>query len=310
MSTNISLLTFDLASDSYTDASFGQGRLNISGTIMSKRGLEQLVDLGIVRGWDDPRLYTLSAFRRRGVPPAAILSFINELGVTTAASTIQIARFEQSVRRSLETSVPRLMLVLDPLRVIVEDMGDLEGQELDFPLSPKDATFGSRKLELTRTVFIDQTDFREVDCADYFRLAPGKAVGLLGFPHPVRATGFSKDADGRVTEVRAALDRGGKKPRAYIQWVPDGSKTVKVRHHGALFRSEDPSSVEGGFLNDLNTDSETIYQHALVDSGFDNVSRSGPWPRSSSETEATPPEDIRFQGVRVAYFVSITFSQI
>ena len=101
------------------------GRLNISGAIMSKRQLKILVDNKVVRGWDDPRLYTLIALRRRGVPPGAILSFVNELGVTTAKTVIQAARFEQSVRRYLERSVPRLMLVLDPVPVTIEDLDEV-----------------------------------------------------------------------------------------------------------------------------------------------------------------------------------------
>ncbi|KAH7310712.1 glutaminyl-tRNA synthetase [Stachybotrys elegans] len=279
------------------------GRLNISGTVLSKRSLEKLVNLGIVKGWDDPRLFTLSALRRRGVPPSAILSFINELGVTTAVTSIPIARFEQSVRRSLETSVPRLMLVLDPVRVIIEDMGDMHGQEIDFPFSPKDPNLGSHKLKLTQTVFIDRSDFREIDSPDYFRLAPGKIVGLLRFPHPIKATSFSKDTDGKVVEIRAVLDKDSKKPKAFIHWVPEGSQPVEVRVYGSLFKSDDPSSVDGGFLSDINHDSQSIHQNALVDSGFAEVARTAPWPKSNLESSKLLPENVRFQGIRVAYFV-------
>ncbi|KEY65353.1 hypothetical protein S7711_01863 [Stachybotrys chartarum IBT 7711] len=278
------------------------GRLNVSGTILSKRSLEKLVELGIVRGWDDPRLFTLSALRRRGVPPAAILSFINELGVTTTSTTIPITRFEQSIRRCLETSVPRLMLVLEPLPVVIDDLGDLEGQEVDFPLSTHDTSMGSRKLKLTKTIYIDRSDFREVDSPDYFRLAPGKTIGLLRFPHLIRAIDFTKDGEGRVTEVKAVLDSVTKKPKAFIHWVPSDSKPVEVRIHDSLFRSENPSSVESGFLNDVNHDSEKIYKHALVNLGFDEVARTSPWPKSALEQDNANPENIRFQGLRVAYF--------
>ncbi|KAI1659735.1 tRNA synthetases class I, catalytic domain-containing protein [Daldinia decipiens] len=160
------------------------GRLNLRGTIMSKRDIRCLIEKGIVRGWDDPRLYTLKALRRRGIPPGALLSFINELGVTTATSFIEMKRFEQSVRRYLERTVPRLMLVLDPVPVVIEDA---EEQDLDISFSAKDPKMGSHKLRLTRRVYIDRFDFRQVDSKDYFRLAPGKTVGLLHMPYPVKA---------------------------------------------------------------------------------------------------------------------------
>jgi glutaminyl-tRNA synthetase len=281
------------------------GRLNISGTIMSKRALKKLVELNFVRGWDDPRLYTLIAIRRRGIPPGGILSFVNELGVTTAQTLIQISRFEQSIRRYLETTVPRLLLVLDPVPVVIEDIGDVEGQILNIPLSPKNPEMGSYELRLTKTVYIDRSDFREVDSADYFRLAPGKTVGLLQVPYPIKATSFSKDdATGTVTEVRAIFDKESKKPKAYIHWVPEGSRKVEVRVHSQLFKSSDPTAVEGGFLNDINPDSETVYPDALVDSGFEEVRRRAPWPKVEGESSGAGPESVRFQAMRVAYFVS------
>lgn len=272
---------------------------------MSKRVLRELVEKGHVRGWDDPRLYTLIGIRRRGVPPGAILSFINELGVTTSLSTIQITRFEQSVRRYLETSVPRLMLVLDPVRVVIQDLGDLEGQELVLPFSPKQPEFGSYKLKMTSTVYIDQSDFREVSSKDFFRLSPGQTVGLLQVPHPIKAVSFSKDpATGKVTEIQAVLVKDAPKPKAYIQWVPEGSRKVTVRIHNPLFKSENPMAAEGGFLNDINPDSETVYSEALVNSGFDEVRRRAPWPQAEGEKTQSGPEGVRFQAMRVAYFVS------
>jgi glutaminyl-tRNA synthetase len=273
---------------------------------MSKRKLKKLVDEKIVRGWDDPRLYTLIGIRRRGVPPGAILSFINELGVTTALTSIQVVRFEQSIRRYLETTVPRLFLVLDPVPVVIEDIGEFEGQDVDVPFSPKDPSMGSYKLRLTKTVYIDRADFREEDSKDYFRLAPGKSVGILKAPYPIKATTFSKDESGKVTEIRAVFDKEGKKPKAFIHWVPEGSRKVTVRVHNHLFKSPDPSAAEGGYLNDINPDSETVYPEALVDSGFEDVRRRAPWPQAEGETsDASGPESVRFQAIRVAYFVSL-----
>lgn len=273
---------------------------------MSKRGLKKLVDGKYVRGWDDPRLYTLIALRRRGIPPGAILSFVNELGVTTSRASIQVSRFEQSVRRYLEKTVPRLMLVLGPIPIVIEDFESLDEKELDLtiPFFAKMPEMGARQIRLTKTVYIDQSDFRETDEKGYFRLAPGKSVGLLQVPYPIKAVSFSKDTDGRVKEVRAVFDRDPKKPKTYIQWVPEGSRKVEARIYDRLFRSDNPAAAEGGFLNDINPNSEAIYRDAMIEPGFDEVRRRAPWPSTAGEEEKSGPESVRFQAMRVAYFVS------
>jgi glutaminyl-tRNA synthetase len=277
------------------------GRLSITGTLLSKRKIAKLVNEGYVRDWNDPRLYTLIGIKRRGVPPAAILEFVNELGVTTATTNIQLARFDQTVRRYLERTVPRLMMVLDPLAVVIEDAEELD---LDIAFSPKNPAMGSHKVKLTKTVFIDRSDFREEDSKDYFRLAPGKSVGLLQLPYPIKATTFTKDDNGVVTEVRAVYDKAGKKPKTYIQWVPTGSREVEVRLHNALFKSEKPEDAEGGFLNDINPNSEQIWPNALIESGFEEVRKRAPWPEakntSESELGSGGVESVRFQAMRVS----------
>ncbi|KAH6893490.1 tRNA synthetases class I, catalytic domain-containing protein [Thelonectria olida] len=277
------------------------GRLNVSGTIMSKRALKKLVEGGIVRGWDDPRLYTLIAIRRRGIPPGALLAFVNELGVTTAKTVIQIVRFEQTVRRYLENTVPRVSLVLDPVPVTIEDVE--ETVELDVPYSPKDAKFGTHKVRFTKTVYIDRSDFREEDIKGYFRLAPGKTVGLLNAPHPIKATSFTKDeTTGKVTGISAVYDKETK-PKTYIQWVPDNSIKLEVRIHSPLFKSDDPTTVEGGFLNDINPNSETVYTDALIEEGFKEIRQKAPWPVTAGEEGSdSGPETVRFQALRVGYF--------
>ncbi|OAA70385.1 glutaminyl-tRNA synthetase [Cordyceps fumosorosea ARSEF 2679] len=279
------------------------GRLNLTGTVLSKRKILKLVEEKVVRGWDDPRLYTLIAIRRRGVPPGAILEFVNELGVTTNITTIQIHRFEQSIRKYLEKTVPRLMMILDPVPVVIEDAEELE---LDVPFSPKNPKMGSHKVQFTPTVYIDRSDFREEDSKDYFRLAPGKSVGLLHAPYPIKATSFTKDeTTGKVKEIRAVFDKELKKAKTYIQWVGTaGSRKVEARIHNALFKSEKPEDAEGGFLNDLNPESEVIYPDALIESGFEEVKRRAPWPEAAGESELGKggPESVRFQALRVAYF--------
>ncbi|KAK3313490.1 tRNA synthetases class I, catalytic domain-containing protein [Apodospora peruviana] len=260
-----------------------------------------LIDKNVVNGWDDPRLYTLKAIRRRGIPPGALLSFIYELGVTTSLSSIEIKWFEQSIRRYLEKTDPRLMLVLDPVAVVIEDL--TEEQDLDnVPFSPKDPNMGSRKLRLTKTVCIERSDFREVDPGkDYFRLALGKTVGLLQMAYPIKTVSFTMD------EATAVFDKDGKNPKTYIHWVPEGSPAAEVRIHTALFKSDQPGAAPGGFMNDLSQDSEITWPNAMIEPGFYEVRRRAPWPKVEGDQEESEggqvnPESVRFQAMRVAYF--------
>ncbi|KAF4459226.1 glutaminyl-tRNA synthetase [Fusarium albosuccineum] len=277
------------------------GRLNLTGTLMSKRALTVLVDQQLVQGWDDPRLYTLIALKRRGVPPGAILSFINELGVTTSRTFIQVARFEQSVRRYLEPTVPRLMLILDPIPITISNFDG--PTELDVPFSPKDPSFGSHRLTVTQTVYIDRSDFRETDSPDYFRLAPRKIVGLLHVPFPIKATSYTKDETTSLVTGVEAIFQEGVKPKTWIQWVAEGSAQVEARIYAPLFKSEDPSAVEGGFINDINPESKTTYRGALIERGISEVRERAPWPATKGEAgDISAPEAVRFQAVRVGYF--------
>ncbi|EPS43481.1 hypothetical protein H072_2511 [Dactylellina haptotyla CBS 200.50] len=288
------------------------GRLNLTGTIMSKRKIAKLVNEKHVRGWDDPRLYTLVAIRRRGVPPGAILSFVNELGVTTATTHIMTVRFEQSVRRYLEQTVPRLSLILDPILVTLENLPEGYYEEVSVPFKPNDAKMGEHMVAFTNKFYIDRSDFREEDSKDYFRMAPGKSVGLLKVPHTVRVTSFVKDdTTGRVTEIKAHYENDVpfKKPKTYIQWVghaPEKGSPVKVeaRLFNQLFKSENPESNPDGFLADINPNSEEIYADAIIDTGFHEVRKRAPWPAREGEQNDGPvgPESVRFQGLRVGYF--------
>jgi glutaminyl-tRNA synthetase len=185
---------------------------------MSKRKIKKLVDDKHVSGWDDPRIYTLIALRRRGIPPGAIISFIQSLGVSTASSNIQLVKFEASIRAYLESSAPRLMLILQPLKVTIENVSEDYRVLCEKPLHPKIPSFGVAQIALTKTVYIDRDDFREVDSKDYFRLAPGKTVGLFSAPHPVTCTEVKKDGEGNVVEVIVKLETEmTKKPKAYIR---------------------------------------------------------------------------------------------
>lgn len=209
------------------------GRVNVTGTILSKRRIamfvggttvekknsdgtiEKKVIPPTVRGWDDSRLYTIVALRRRGIPAKALLNFVEELGVTDALTDIQVLRFEAATRRHLELTVPRLILVLDPVGLIIEDATVANETEITIPYDSKGMIPGERKVKFTRKVYIDSSDFREEDSAEFFRLAPNKTVGLLNVPLAVRATTSSKDSNGRVSDIRAVKVEG-QKSKAYI----------------------------------------------------------------------------------------------
>lgn len=290
------------------------GRLNVTGTVLSKRKIKKLVDDKIVDGWDDPRLYTLVALRRRGIPPGAILSFVNELGVTTAKINIQITRFEQSVRKYLESTVPRLMVVLDPIPVIIDDLPDDYYEEIENAFGPKDVDMGSHKLPFTKTVYIERDDFREEDSKDFFRMAPGKPVGLLKVAYPVIATSFKKDeATGLVTEIHAKYDKPAegekvKRPKAYIHWVAkapehDSPVNCEVRVFQPLFKSDNPDAVEPSFMADLREDSLQVYPNAVAEVGLKEIRARAPWPEEAGEKKGLAGfESVRFQAMRTGYF--------
>ncbi|TDL29536.1 glutaminyl-tRNA synthetase [Rickenella mellea] len=314
------------------------GRLNVTGTITSKRKILALVKEGFVRDWDDPRLYTLIALRRRGVPPGAILSFVSSLGVTTATTNIQAIRFEQAVRQYLENTVPRLLMVVKPLKVTIENLAPDYVLMVEKPLHPKIAELGTSSVPFTRTIYIEADDFRREDSKDYFRLAPGKTVGLFQAPYPITCTSFKTDSDGNVTELVCRLETGAngipvKKPKAFIQWIAEhpqsGSPVMidEIRIFHPLFKSDNPAAVPD-FRTDVNPDSLEIIKGAMVEVGFLPVAkRLVTAARKESEAriasvsrndDTASPDDhhipaptgdqlvgnesVRFQGLRVAYF--------
>ena len=309
------------------------GRLSVSGTVLSKRRINLLVNEGHIRGWDDPRLYTLPALRRRGIPPGAILSFVNELGVTKATTVIEVRRFETSIRRYLEATVPRLMLVLDPIKVIIDNLPEDHLEMLEMPFS-KDPAYGVHSVPFTKIVYIERSDFRETDAPDYFRLAPGKTVGLLKVPFPITATSVQKEeTTGTILAVHATYEKPTegsalKKPKGWIHWVassPEKQSPIQtqVRIINPLFKSANPSAHPNGFLSDINPNSEEVFPNAMIETGFEEVRRRAPWPAEAGEKDLTashcdqdagsreagtpsfkagPPETVRFQGMRMGYY--------
>lgn len=298
----------------YRPAQREYGRLNITGTILSKRKIAKLVNEGIVRGWDDPRLYTLEAIRRRGVPPGAILSFINTLGVTTSTTNIQAVRLDSAIRAFLDQTTPRLMMILDPVEVEVENVPEDYEELVEVPYKPGDTVkFGTRKVPFTKRFYIDRSDYRDTISDDYFRLAPGQPVGLIKVPFNVSVKDVVKDDAGKVTKIIAHYDNDVtfKKPKTYIQWIPKTNaspiKISEVRIQNQLFNSENPSAHPNGFLNDLNEHLEEIYQDAIIESAFTEIKEKSPLniPIDGSEfniKEKPSVETVRFQALRVGYF--------
>ncbi|KAI0031675.1 glutaminyl-tRNA synthetase [Vararia minispora EC-137] len=315
------------------------GRLNIQGTVMSKRKILALVKEGYVIGWDDPRLYTLIALRRRGIPPGAIISFVSTLGVSTSPSNIQLARFDQSVRSYLENSAPRLLMVLRPLKVTIENLPEDYLLVIEKPLHPKVPALGTTKLLFSRTVYIDRDDFRLEDSPDYFRLAPGKAVGLYQAPYPIVYVSHRTDPDtGEVVEVVCRLEDGSdgkpiKRPKVYIQWVAEHAASGSPIHidetriFHQLFKSDNPAAAPD-FRADVNPDSLEVIKGAVVEVGFYELAKRAYLEAKRESTERTAaalkentgvntgdgdtpkitsgqligPECVRFQGLRTAFF--------
>ncbi|KAM9899322.1 hypothetical protein OXX79_005799 [Metschnikowia pulcherrima] len=296
----------------YRPAQREYGRLNITGTIMSKRKIAKLVTEGYVRGWDDPRLFTLESIKRRGVPPGAILSFINTLGVTTSTTNIQVVRFESAVRQYLDSTTPRLMLVLDPVLCEVANVPEDFEEAVEMSYKPgADAKFGTRKLAFTKRFYIDRSDYRDDVDKEYFRLAPGQPVGLMKVPFNVSVKEVVRDSEGKIEKIIVNYDKDvNKKPKTYIQWVAEGnSKPVKeVRIYNQLFKSENPAAHPDGYLKDIDENSEEVYNNAVIEAaGFGDIEAKSPLNIGIEGSEFNikekkGPETVRFQALRIGYF--------
>jgi glutaminyl-tRNA synthetase len=247
-------------------------RLNVSHTVLSKRKLLRLVKEGHVTGWDDPRMPTLSAYRRRGYTPEAIRAFCDRVGVARANSVSELALLEFCIREDLNRRALRVMGVLDPLRVVIENYPDGQTEELDAVNNPEDASAGTRKVPFSKVLYIERDDFMEDPPKKFFRLGPDREVRLR-WAYFVRCTGFEKDADGRVTEIRCTYDPAtkggdapdGRKVKGTIHWVSaDRAIPATVRLYENLFSAEAPDAGDD-FLAHLNPDSLREVTTALVE---------------------------------------------
>jgi glutaminyl-tRNA synthetase len=246
-------------------------RLNINYTVMSKRVLNELVRKGHVDGWDDPRMPTLAALRRRGVPPEALRDFVRRVGVARANSVVDLAMFEHAVRENLNRAAPRRMAVLRPLKVVIENY-DGPGELLDAVNNPQDPAAGSRKIPFGREIFVEQEDFMENPPKKFFRLSPGREVRLR-YAYFITCREVVKNAAGELVELRCTYDpatRGGDSPdgrkvQATLHWVTVAeSLAAEVRLYSTLFNRPDPGA-KGDVFADLNPQSREVLSGARIE---------------------------------------------
>ena len=282
--------------DIYHSQQIEFARLNLTHTVLSKRRLIQLVDDGNVNGWDDPRLPTISGLRRRGYTPEAIREFCDRIGVAKRDNTVSIALLEHALRDDLNKRSPRVMGVLDPLKVVIENYPEGKSEDIVSVNNPEDMSMGERNIPFSRTVYIEKDDFREESPPKFYRLSPGREVRLKD-AYYITCTGVVKDeTTGEVIELRATYDpdtyggtsSDGRKVRGTSHWVSaDHAVDAEVRIYDHLFSTEDPDDVPDGgtFIENLNPESLVVLKSCKLEQGLD---------------KAKPGE--RFQFLRQGYF--------
>ena len=267
-------------------------RLNLSNTVLSKRKLVQLVQEGRVSGWDDPRMPTLAGLRRRGYTPESIRNFCEQVGVAKRQNVIDIAMLEHAIRDDLNARANRVLAVLRPLKVVIENYPEGQVEYLDAVNNPEDPGAGTRKIPFSRELYVERDDFMEDPPRKFFRLAPGREVRLR-YGYFITCTDVIKDADGEVTELRCTYDpetRGGQAPdgrrvRGTIHWASaQHAADAEVRLYEHLFTSERPDD-DDDFMTTLNPRSLEVVRDAKVEPGL---------------ADAGP--GVRFQFERIGYF--------
>jgi len=257
-------------------------RLNLGHTLLSKRKLLELVEKKYVSGWDDPRMPTLAGFRRRGYTPKAIRKFCDQIGVAKADSIVDMVLLENSIREELNKSAPRVMGVLRPLKVIIDNYPADLTEELEVINNPEDPSMGTRKVPFSREIYIEEEDFRETPPKEFFRLAPGREVRLR-CAYFIKCTGVAKDEfTGKIKEIHCTYDpstRGGGSPdgrkvKSTIHWVSCcHAIEAEVRLYDILFTQRDPNDVAQGqdFTINLNPKSLEILSSCQVEPGLKNA---------------------------------------
>jgi glutaminyl-tRNA synthetase len=267
-------------------------RLNLTYTVMSKRFLLRLVTEGRVRGWDDPRMPTISALRRRGFPAQGVRDFVADVGVAKADNMVDIGQLDYWARQVLNRQAPRRFGVLNPLKVVIDNYPAGQAEMVSVPNNPEDPDAGSRELEFSGELWIEREDFMEEPAPKFFRLAPGREVRLRA-AYFITCESVVKDADGNVVELHCTYDpetRGGdapdgRRPKATLHWLSARHAVpAEVRLYDHLFSTPTPG-VAGDLLDELNPDSESVLTTALVEPAL-----------------ADPPVGRTFQFERLGYF--------
>ncbi|XP_076079718.1 glutamine--tRNA ligase-like [Mytilus galloprovincialis] len=255
--------------DLYCPVQWEYGRLNLNYAVVSKRKIGKLITEGHVRDWDDPRLFTLTALRRRGFPPEAINLFCAKVGVTMAQTVLDPSMLEACVRDVLNVTAPRAMAVLEPLKVTINNFPADHSGSLAIPNFPADESKGSHTIPFTSTVFIERSDFKEKAEKNYKRWSADQPVGLRHAGYVLSIDKINKDSEGNITDLVASCTKTTEtdKPKGFIHWVSDPI-VCEVRQYERLFfhkSPEDPSEVPGGFLTDINPNSMSVVTNAYVD---------------------------------------------
>ncbi len=266
-------------------------RLNVSYTITSKRKLAQLVEQGNVDGWDDPRMSTISGLRRRGYPPAAIRDFVKQVGVSKKNSVISMTILEDTIRNHLNKTSPRVMGVLNPLKVVIENYPEEQVEMLTGANHPQDESFGSREIPFSREIYVEQSDYKENANRKFFRLTEGREVRLR-HAYYITCKEAIKDEAGNVVELRCTYDpesRGGtadgRKVKGTIHWISAAhAEPIEVRLYDRLFNHPNPASLDD-FMDAVNPDSLEILPNAMLEPGI-----------------AAQEADVVYQFERNAYF--------
>ena len=262
------------ATDEYRPKQREFNRLNITYTVMSKRKMLQLVQEGLVRGWDDPRMPTICGLRRRGYTPESIRSFINKIGYTKYEALNDVSLLEAAAREDLKPRATRVCAILDPVKLVITNYPEGTTEDLVMENNPDNETAGTRVVPFGREVYIERGDFREEADKDFYRLSPGGREVRLKGAYIIQATGCEKDAEGNVTTVYATYDPntksgtegGNKKVKSTINWVDvNSSVEAEIRLYDRLFAVENPSAEEGDFRDLLNPESMKVITGARVE---------------------------------------------
>ena len=254
-------------------------RLNLNYTVVSKRKLKRLVDDGFVDGWDDPRMPTISGLRRRGYTPQSIRNFSESIGVTKRDAVVDVAKLENALREDLNQKSPRVMAVLDPLKVVITNYHSEDIEYVDAINNPEDEKAGKRKISFSREIYIERNDFMEEPPKKFFRLSLGKEVRIK-FAYYITCNEVIKDGNGKIIELRCTYDpetRGGRsedgrKVRGTLHWV-SAKENVKaeIRLYDRLFQSEQPEQ-KGDFIDNINDDSLKIIDGAVLEKSMESPS--------------------------------------